>query len=95
MKINKKIKDLNKNELDEINKLIQNCYIISFDEEEITEKRKLAVNLRMAAHETLLEADLLDDEIIKTLMGKSNGQRKTNGRTSKRNTKKHKDTSKV
>ena len=23
----------------------------------------------MAAHETLLEADLLDDEIIKTLMG--------------------------
>jgi len=69
MKINKKIKDLTKNELDEINKLIQNCYIISFDEEEITEKRKLAVNLRMAAHETLLEADLLDDEIIKTLMG--------------------------
>jgi ribosomal protein S13 len=69
MKINKKIKDLTKNELDEINKLIQNCYIISFDEEEIAEKRKLAVNLRMAAHETLLEADLLDDEIIKTLMG--------------------------
>jgi hypothetical protein len=71
MKINKKIKDLNKNELDEINKLIQNCYIISFDEEEITEKRKLSVALRQAAHETLLEADLLDDEIIKTLMGKT------------------------
>jgi hypothetical protein len=53
----------------EINKLMGDCRIIAFDSEEIMEKRQLAVNLRMAAHETLLEADLLDDEIIKTLMG--------------------------
>ena len=69
MKLNKKIRDLTPEELKEINKLMGDCQIIAFDSEEIMEKRQLAVNLRMAAHETLLEADLLDDEIIKTLMG--------------------------
>jgi len=74
MKINKKIRDLTKSELDEVNKLIQNCYIISFDEEEITEKRNLSVALRLEAHEKLLQADLLDDEIIRTLMGIKDGK---------------------
>ena len=69
MKLNKKLRDLTPEELKEINKLMGDCRIIAFDSEEIMEKRQLAVNLRMAAHETLLEADLLDDEIIKTLMG--------------------------
>jgi len=72
MKINKKIRDLTPKELDEVNKAIQDCQIIAFDGQEIAEKRQLSVNLRMAAHETLLEADLLDDEIIKTLMGLNN-----------------------
>jgi hypothetical protein len=69
MKLNKKLRDLTPEELKEINKIMGDCQIIAFDSEEIMEKRQLAVNLRMAAHETLLEADLLDDEIIKTLMG--------------------------
>ena len=77
MKLNKKIRELTKEEIEQLNKMLGDCKIISFDEKEISEKRNLAVNLRMAAHETLLEADLLDDEIIKTLMGINNVKSKT------------------
>lgn len=45
------------------------CEVIAFDPKEIAEKISLAYNLRSAAHETLLEADKILDEVLKELSG--------------------------
>ena len=77
MKLNKKIKDLTKDERKEIDKILGDCQIIAFDNEEVNEKIVLAYNLRQAAHETLLESDKLLDEVLKELRGIKNVKPKT------------------
>ena len=78
----KKIKDLTKDEREEMNKIIDNCQIIAFDNKEIDEKILLAYNLRQAAHETLLESDKILDEVLKELRGiKTNANRSKDSKT--------------
>lgn len=71
-----KLKD---KEVQDMFKKLGDCDVIAFDPKEITEKISLAYNLRSAAHETLLEADKILDEVLKELSGIKDENTKTKG----------------
>lgn len=78
----KKIKQLSKEELDSLNKAILNCEIITFDKEDIERRINEAYAFKTKGHELLLQADILLDEVLKELYGKTKN-RQTRGKTNR------------
>jgi len=74
----KKIKELTPEDIVELDKILKKCQIITFDPKEISDAIKDAYGMREYAHDLLLQADLLLDEVLQELSGI-----KTNGKTTK------------
>ena len=79
----KKIKQLNSKEREDLYNAIKDADIISFDADAIKEKIELAYALRWSAHESLLESDLLLDEVLKELYGDKTPKKRTMGKNTK------------
>ena len=82
-----KLKD---KEVREMIEKLGDCEVITFDPKEIKEKIETAYDMRNYAHDLMLQADILLDEVLKELSGiKSNDkQTKSNKATKGRKTNK-------
>ena len=78
-----KLKD---KEVQDMFKKLGDCDVIAFNPKEIMEKIEFAYQKRDSAHELLLQADVLLDEVLRELSGiKNNDKQATKGRkTNKR-----------
>ena len=72
-----KLKD---KEVQDLFKKLGECDVIAFDPKEIQEKIQTSYDMRTYAHDLLLQADILLDEVLKELSGiKTNANPKTKG----------------
>jgi hypothetical protein len=69
-----KLKD---KEVLEMFKKLGDCEVIAFDTKEIAENIKDAYDMRTYAHDLLVQADILLDEVLKELSGIKNNENKT------------------
>jgi hypothetical protein len=74
-----KLKD---KEVQDLFKKLGDCEVIAFDPKEIQEKIKASYDMRTYAHDLLLQADILLDEVLKELSGiKKNKENKNNDKS--------------
>lgn len=68
----KKIKELNQKEIAKLNKMLGECDIITFNEKKVTKQIQRSYKMREQAHDLILKADILLDEVLKELYGTTN-----------------------
>jgi hypothetical protein len=74
-----KLKD---KEVQDLFKKLGDCDVIAFDPKEIQEKIQTSYDMRTYAHDLLLQADILLDEVLKELSGiKTNANRSKDSKT--------------
>ena len=77
-----KLKD---KEVQDLFKKLGECDVIAFDPKEIQEKIQTSYDMRTYAHDLLLQADILLDEVLKELSGiKKNKENKKNDKAKSR-----------